>query len=748
MKNKCIAGKIRFIFSLLLLGLMLCTLSVCCAETRLPADVKKGDTVLFGVYEQDNSSSNGEEPIEWYVIKREGDRALLMSKYGLTCKKFHDVLSEGTSWGNCYLRGWLNSSFYDDAFSDSEKALIYQTEIDYYHHDSIVKHYVTDNVFLLSYDEYCELVMGNSMRAGKPTAYAQKRGMVAKTGFQVCWTRSVSEMSSSICYYLTDVYGESEPHTNEWLVRPSLWVNVEGESISTAEEGFLRVSDEKRLIGSRLTMGTYEQDNDLQNGQEPITWVVGDVTDNKALLISEYILDCKLFDTAVGTSWKDSTLRKWLNEDFYSAAFSETEKTSIVQSWVSPVLCSITESDGYYTNYSYDVVGQVKDNVFIRDDKYWNTEMDTAFCRATPYAVAQGVQNNKNGYAVWWTMNQDATEERVKIRCGDGRGWWPCYLATEEGIGVRPMMWVSLSKPSDFPVPCESEGDVLPSRENQYALPYDHVIGETMSQKQVEHSNHKLLGVEGSKLLLERSDDNLRLEQFAFFFPNRTDRSQAQDDFRIIEAYLAEKYAALEKQTGKTDYMFCFELVTALGKEMEEASYSHYYDSEYGIHIEHLLTSNANENWHQISYYVDDMEKFEVAITPSKTAETVTVSADKGSFRLRVDNVHQVDWGARPGTKMITVQCVLENVDYIDGEKGITNWDIADSFLYLEDDEGFLLEYYNISGGDDGLYDVGFGVGTAPGKKRRISIPFYAAENCGKVTVYIGDEWSDEFTVK
>ena len=40
-------------------------------------------------------------------------------------------------------------------------------------------------------------------------------------------------------------------------------------------------------VGDLITFGTYEQDNNPDNGPEPIEWVVLDVKDHKALVISK-----------------------------------------------------------------------------------------------------------------------------------------------------------------------------------------------------------------------------------------------------------------------------------------------------------------------------------------------------------------------------------------------------------------------------------------------------------------------------
>ena len=78
--------------------------------------------------------------------------------------------------------------------------------------------------------------------------------------------------------------------------------------------------------GEHVMYGSYQG--------EPVEWRVLDKKDGEILLLSEYGLDAQPFDTS-GKSrvdWKDSTIRKWLNDDFYNSAFSEKEKENIVES--------------------------------------------------------------------------------------------------------------------------------------------------------------------------------------------------------------------------------------------------------------------------------------------------------------------------------------------------------------------------------------------------------------------------------
>ncbi len=50
-------------------------------------------------------------------------------------------------------------------------------------------------------------------------------------------------------------------------------------------------------VGDYITFGLYEQDNDLSNGKENIEWLILELKDEKALVISKYALDSKPYNT-------------------------------------------------------------------------------------------------------------------------------------------------------------------------------------------------------------------------------------------------------------------------------------------------------------------------------------------------------------------------------------------------------------------------------------------------------------------
>lgn len=123
------------------------------------------ESIKLGKYEQDNNKENGEEDIEWIVLKKDGTRLLLLSKYILDKYEYYDG-SGFVEWGESNLRNWLNSYFYNTAFDDDEKSFIIRSAYKNYSIDVDTKKYndghayegmvTNDLVTLIGFDELIE----------------------------------------------------------------------------------------------------------------------------------------------------------------------------------------------------------------------------------------------------------------------------------------------------------------------------------------------------------------------------------------------------------------------------------------------------------------------------------------------------------------------------------------------------------------------------------------------------------------
>jgi len=95
------------------------------------------------------------DEIEWYVLNQKDSKILLLSKYVLDTKPYHEENTEVT-WEKSSIREWLNSTFYNFAFSDEEKKYICKTKLannDNEKYGTEGGQSTVDQVFLLSIEE-------------------------------------------------------------------------------------------------------------------------------------------------------------------------------------------------------------------------------------------------------------------------------------------------------------------------------------------------------------------------------------------------------------------------------------------------------------------------------------------------------------------------------------------------------------------------------------------------------------------
>lgn len=197
-----------------------------------------GSEILFGSYEQDGNTGNGAEDIEWIILARAGDNALLLSKYGLDAKEYHEEW-EDITWEQSDIRSWLNSSFMDTAFTGEEQGTILKTEVDNSQAEGNSKYNTTsgnnteDRVFLLSYKEAFEdYFSSDEERICMPTDYAVQNGAWTNvdTGARWWWLRSPGYYQDCATF-VSNVGSPGFDFVNavNYCVRPALWINLESD---------------------------------------------------------------------------------------------------------------------------------------------------------------------------------------------------------------------------------------------------------------------------------------------------------------------------------------------------------------------------------------------------------------------------------------------------------------------------------------------------------------------------------------
>ena len=191
--------------------------STASAETKY----QEGDVVLFGSYEQNNIRSDGAEPIEWIVLDVKSDRILLLSQYALDSERYH-YRKESVSWDTCSVRDWLNTTFYEEAFTCSEQRSILSSGTSVY----------ADYVFLLSAVEAETYLPRAKDRICKATVYGSCQNVYVNptTGGSWWLLRTTGDDGSKFAMSVnsdgTIDYNGGHVESDRGTVRPAIWVNI------------------------------------------------------------------------------------------------------------------------------------------------------------------------------------------------------------------------------------------------------------------------------------------------------------------------------------------------------------------------------------------------------------------------------------------------------------------------------------------------------------------------------------------
>lgn len=204
-----------------MLALVCIAASFAASTASAQTKYQEGDVVLFGSYEQNNIRSDGAEPIEWIVLDVKSDRILLLSQYALDSERYH-YRKESVSWDTCSVRDWLNTTFYEAAFTCSEQRSILSSGTSVY----------DDYVFLLSDVEAETYLPRAKDRICKATVYGSCQNVYVNptTGGSWWLLRTTGDDGSKFAMSVnsdgTIDYNGGHVESDRGTVRPAIWVNI------------------------------------------------------------------------------------------------------------------------------------------------------------------------------------------------------------------------------------------------------------------------------------------------------------------------------------------------------------------------------------------------------------------------------------------------------------------------------------------------------------------------------------------
>lgn len=184
--------------------------------------------------------------------------------------------------------------------------------------------------------------------------------------------------------------------------------------------------------------------------ENEIEWKIVTIDEEGALLTSCYGLALHAYDDSTSpTTWKDCSLRKWLNTDFYGSAFSPKEQEKIHSVFLAEENTEISFSDAEDT----------ADKVFILSEAETERYFANPSDRMLLYNErVSGTWAFGKGYMTtcrWWMRGRtEAFNGRNCAPVCDHDGSFGGYqTANSPRMAVRPALWVDTKalRPADLP---------------------------------------------------------------------------------------------------------------------------------------------------------------------------------------------------------------------------------------------------------------------------------------------------------
>ena len=163
-----------------------------------------------------------------------------------------------------------------------------------------------------------------------------------------------------------------------------------------------------------------------------LEWYIIDIKDEEALLIADkciawdfYCGDNTLFEPACSCSWEKSYVREYLNDKFYSEAFTEKEKELIISRNEYNDKIFLLDLDEIEKLFAFEDLR--RGETYFADDFHGRIEV--------------------NLEPTWWWINTVGSEpNRMCVMSPSGEIYTDGRYTDADETGIRPAMWVNLKK--------------------------------------------------------------------------------------------------------------------------------------------------------------------------------------------------------------------------------------------------------------------------------------------------------------
>ncbi|MGN1019616.1 MAG: DUF6273 domain-containing protein [Aristaeellaceae bacterium] len=198
--------------------------------------------------------------------------------------------------------------------------------------------------------------------------------------------------------------------------------------------------------GNQVSFGRYPQG--AMGEVQPIAWQVLDVREDRALLLSRYVLDMQPFHSEQrGVRWMDSAVRQWLQETFLPTAFSREEQAEICRT-----ASEADPFDDFPTRMLSDGEEQTDDPVFLLSTEevrqYFHNENEL-FCtdataQMTPWVAASHPDVDEMDDNVCWWLRSRSGQRPFAFIVSPVDSIGVSMISPDNCQGVRPALWVRI----------------------------------------------------------------------------------------------------------------------------------------------------------------------------------------------------------------------------------------------------------------------------------------------------------------
>lgn len=404
-----------------------------------------GKYVYFGTFSDAYYKDNEKRPMKWYYYKEDNDYIYLINSEILNYKPL-DKENDDKKFSDTFLYKYLNSDFYENSFDDVEKMIIKEVSV--------------------PSDQDIDLINQNS--------FIKLKSIDRKD----IWTsHNVVNGNGYILHF--DYYGnyrdemvlEEKPATTPYTVVPIISIDKKAlydkeyiEAYNNKKINFKKEIREKILKMKKVT--EYPEESTVEDfdtieifsfGDKDVgktEWVLLDIVDNKALLLSKYILFKWGFN---GSYYYDKTSIKPINWEnstikdieifslFYNVVrVNFLEKDLIIKSKTNNKDCK---------RFGLDFGNDTEDDFFILSQE----DIDKYFYN-NKYEYSDKIQNNNKLKTVYkYSEFGELKEQKEGYWVRDkGYLWWYVSFVDENGnlntrglnagvdMGVRLAVWIDI----------------------------------------------------------------------------------------------------------------------------------------------------------------------------------------------------------------------------------------------------------------------------------------------------------------